>query len=261
MYLLGRPQPVATEQGIADGAGMRVVAIIQARLGSTRLPGKVLADLCGKPMLTHIVERVRRATKLDAVVVAYPLKDHDAMLAAINQRTDDGNPAGVGIYASQDDENDLVARYLSAAQAHHADIIVRICADNPCIDPAYLDHAVEEYMETCMPFVTNTTAACCGMLVDGVGAEVFSLSRLKWLDRKTQCKQVWREHPHKYFYDYNHLWPPANWHHDNTGIIRLDVNTQADLDFIRDIYEHVYPAHPQFTVEDVLAYLQVKRVL
>ena len=136
---------------------MNVVAIIQARMGSTRLPGKAMLPLAGKPMITRLVERVVRAKTLTRVVLAYPFKDHADMIAALNQRDDPGYNQGVGVYASKDDENDLVARYLSAAQAHHADVIVRIPGDNPCVDPAYIDQAVKTYLHEPNIYYSNTT--------------------------------------------------------------------------------------------------------
>ena len=87
--------------------------------------------------------------------------------------------------------------------------------------------------------------------VDGVGAEVFSVNRLQWLDQITQGHPDWREHPHLYFRDHGLGWLPK-------ADIRLDVNTQADFDFLRDIYDHF--GHHRFTTEDVVTYLVTKGV-
>lgn len=246
---------------------MRICAIIQARLGSTRFPRKVLADLCGKPMLAHIVERVSRAKRLDGIIVAYPLADHTDIIAALDRAEPD---SAFGIFASQGDENDLVGRYLAAAMSwgtwsdgacvrnRPPDIIVRVCADNPAVDPRYIDAAVEEYLTGRHIFYTNTVAWVMegrgGRYVDGLGAEVFSLSRLQLLDRLTQGDARLREHPHRWFYEHlPEVCDPSEGH-----AARLDVNTPAEYVFIKDIYEHVYPSTPQFTVDDVLAYLGTK---
>lgn len=248
---------------------MRVVAIIQARMGSTRLPGKAMLPLCGKPMVQHIIERVSRATKLDAVVLAVPQSDFETFRFV---------PMGYcRLFGVQCDENDLVTRYLSVATCQEADtdadIIVRVCADNPCIEPKYIDAAVEEYLSKPYVFYSNTTAhvyhawfgrkaaqypSTCGH-VDGLGAEVLSISRLRWLDKKTRGHNEWREHPHQYFYDFDEEGWGGHISVDfgtSYADLRLDVNTQADYDFIKDIYEHVYPQHPAFTIEDVLTYLE-----
>lgn len=242
---------------------MRIVAILQARMGSTRLPGKSMLPLAGKPMVTNIVERVCRATRLDAVVLAYPLADHDAMMTALDQRADDERDRPIGIYASQDPEQDLVARYLSAATAHSADLIVRICCDNPCIEPEYIDEAIRQYRLFPSVYYSNTTDAVSrgsfaegtfhNIFVDGIGCEVFSISRLKWLDDDTRAYPVegQREHIHRRFQDAAHggfTLLPAD--------IRLDVNTEADYLFIKDIYDHF--GHNRFHITDVLDYLDSK---
>ena len=230
---------------------MKVVAILQARMNSTRLPGKSLLPLGGAPMVQNIIERVRRATKLDAVVLAYPLADHESFKPILNRFV---NTRGVflGSYAFQGDENDLVARYLAAASTYQADIIVRVPCDNPCVDPAYIDELVERYGSQCKPFMSNTTALdhATGQFVDGVGAEIFSISRLKWLDRFTAGRAILREHPHRFFQlDGYGLLPNAD--------VRLDVNTMEDYVFIKGIYDHF--GHNQFTTAEVLMYLDTKQ--
>jgi spore coat polysaccharide biosynthesis protein SpsF (cytidylyltransferase family) len=148
------------------------------------------------------------------------------------------------VHAPLVDENDLVARYLTVAERCHADIIVRVPCDNPCIEPEYIDFAVERWMKDLSPFITNTTAGCGGKWVDGIGAEVFSISRLRWLDNATKyhTDPSLREHPHKYFCA--HL-PEAD--------IRLDVNTEEDYQFIKSIYNHF--GHNRFHISEVLDYL------
>ena len=238
---------------------MNVVAIIQARMGSTRLPGKAMLPLAGKPMITRLVERVVRAKTLTSVVLAYPFKDHADMIAALNQRDDPGYNQGVGVYASKDDENDLVARYLSAAQAHHADVIVRIPGDNPCVDPAYIDQAVKTYLHEPHIYYSNTTDLCGehnayhGWWLDGIGAEVFSVSRLQWLDAKLSKGDVYyREHPHAWFLDHR-------LYDLHQADYRLDVNDQNDYEFISSIYAHCYPSNHEFGANEIVEFLNAKK--
>ena len=212
---------------------MNIVAILQARMGSTRLPNKVLLPLAGKPMLKNIVERISRATMVKDVVLAVPAKDTGHFLGMAGQL------AGIG-----GDESDLIMRYLDVAITHRADIIVRVPCDNPCVDPGYIDRAIEAYLTGRHIFYANTVVDVGGVMVDGLGCEVFSVSRLKLLDTLTRNRPDYREHPHKWFYD--HL--PIR---DPDAHLRLDVNTLDDYHFIEKIYNHF--GHNRFTAAEILA--------
>jgi spore coat polysaccharide biosynthesis protein SpsF len=231
---------------------LRVVAIIQARVNSTRLPRKVLLPLCGKPMLQHIIDRVWRATRVDQVLTAVPDKDFDAIFNEMRVAS---------LYPYLRDENDLVGRYLAAAELSNADIVVRVCADNPCIQPEYIDAAVENYLEVPRIFFSNTVNRICGdryigPVVDGLGCEVLSLSRLKWLDQRTRGNAKWREHPHMFFEEYLQLGSYWEIDPERKPDLRLDVNDLKDYEFIKDIYEHCYPQNPNFGITEILAYLK-----
>ncbi len=198
-------------------------------------------------MVQQIIERVRRAQRLDQIVLAIPSRDLDAFLPFSELVSLSAFP----------DEDDLVGRYCEAASDYDADIIVRIPCDNPCVQPEYIDDAVNQYLTGNYIFNTNTQEWTHGEHVDGLGCEVFSVSRLKLLDRLTQGthseEQGYREHPHRWFYEHLGIWKPD-------ATIRLDVNTQADYDFIADIYNALYPTNPHFTITDILAYLDTKKV-
>lgn len=226
---------------------MRTIAILQARLGSTRLPGKVLLPLAGKSMLQNIIERVQRATTIHAVRLTYPVADQAEFILiveACRARTGQGFATrDVQGYAWWDDPRDLVGRYAETAMLSDADIIVRIPCDNPCIDPVFIDEAVRQYQQFPFVFYSNTTASVDGFAIDGIGAEVLSVSRLRWLDEKTRDVPEFREHPHKYFEATGLLDLPK-------ADLRLDVNTHADYEFISAIYDHF--GHNRFTTEEVL---------
>src|SRR5689334_21197696 len=219
---------------------MRIVAILQARTGSTRLPNKVLMPLAGKTMLQNIIERVQRSKLVQKVVVTCPLADEQVfypIIDACRHRDENGGVTNY-LYLDQwhDDPNDLVGRYLQAANIHNADLIVRIPCDNPCVDPLYIDLAIKQYLGWPQVYVSTMYFRLKDRVyLDGVGAEVVSFNRLQWLDQATTGDKFLREHPHKLFQD-QHLidgWEQyarcANY--DET--IRLDVNTQEDYEFIK----------------------------
>jgi spore coat polysaccharide biosynthesis protein SpsF (cytidylyltransferase family) len=220
---------------------MKIVGIIQARMGSTRLPGKMLLPLAGAPVIQRVLERVQRATMLDEIVLAAPAKDVDAFRASVSGR--------VWLYGYPGDEADLIDRYRCVAWSHRADVIVRIPGDNPCVDPDYIDDAVRRYLTTPSIFFSNTTDYVGPTAVDGIGAEVFSLSRLAWLDQRVGDRADWREHPHRYFEAYGlYTLPKAD--------LRLDVNTQEDYEYIRDLYDQMGSA--DFSSQQAVDYLLTK---
>lgn len=243
---------------------MKIVAILQARMGSSRLPGKMLLPLLDRPLVAQVIERVRRAPNLDMVVLAYPVADHHIFKPILNAYLD---TAGVplGAWAQQGDESNLVERYLGAARAYGADLIVRVPCDNPCIDPAYINVAVEEYLTTPHLWYSNTTAQCGQVWLDGIGCEISSVSRWQWLaERIAQepsgiVQALYREHPHQYFYDHDDLSGmiqiDGRFHHD---AVKLDVNTQSEYEKIRDLY--AYFGHNRFTSQEIVSYLSTQEV-
>ncbi len=112
----------------------QVVAIIQARLGSTRLPRKVLSPIGGVPMLEHVVRRVSEARSVNQVVVATTVSSRDDAIVSLCQDR--------GWSVSRGSEDDVLARYHAAAQSHGADVIVRVCSDCPLVDPELIDDVV-----------------------------------------------------------------------------------------------------------------------
>src|SRR5215831_801876 len=113
----------------------KTVGIIQARMGSSRLPGKVIMKIGGRPLLVYLVERISRARTLDAIVVATTTNPHDNLIIEECERR--------GIPNFRGSESDILGRYVSAARACEADVIVRVTADNPFTDPDSIDRVVD----------------------------------------------------------------------------------------------------------------------
>lgn len=161
---------------------MTTVAIIQARMTSTRLPGKVLADLCGRPMLAHMLERVARARRLDAVWVATTTNAADDPVAQLCQ--------ALGVAVFRGSESDVLGRYAQTAAQAKADVVMRLTADCPMMDPALIDEAVQAFESGRYDYFSN---AIRRSYPDGLDIEIFTRAALEEADAKSR-EPFQREH-------------------------------------------------------------------
>jgi spore coat polysaccharide biosynthesis protein SpsF len=232
----------------------RVVLVIQARMGSTRLPGKSMMDLAGAPLVGRILERVKRCTRLDEIVLAIPDTSKDSVLGDV------GRSYGVTVFAGS--ENDLVERYYQAALTSRADIVGRLPADNPVPEPSEIDRIVEHHLSLGRPgFSSNLSVIADSGYPDGIGAEMFDFSLLADA-RVRHTGQIEREHVHRNFFDYTTGTPvDASWCPISTipcppafrrPDLVLDVNTEAQYQFMRRLYEDLYPVNPRFHITDII---------
>jgi spore coat polysaccharide biosynthesis protein SpsF len=232
----------------------RVVLIIQARMGSTRLPGKSLMDLAGAPLVGRILERVKRCRRVDEIVLAIPDGPADRALADL------GRAYGVTVFAGS--ENDLLERYYQAAVAARADVVVRLPADNATPEPEEIDRIIAHHLSLGRPgFSSNLSVIGDSGYPDGIGAEVFDFSLLADArERHHDARR--REHVHLNFFDYTTQQPvDARWCPISTVAcpqafrrpdLVLDVNTQEQYEFMRQLYEALYPAKPEFHITDIV---------
>lgn len=204
---------------------MRKVAIIQARLTSTRLPAKVLADIVGKPMLHHVVTRVQAVPALDLVVVATSDEPADDPIADFC--------AEGGIACFRGSKDDVLDRYYQAAQQYRADVVLRVTADCPLIDPAVIAEVLDAYQQGGYDYVTNTMP---GTYPDGLDVEVFSLAALEqaWREARWQSD---REHVTPYIRNHPELFRLGNVAYtDDLSGLRWTVDQAQDLEFVRAVY-------------------------
>ncbi|MFZ1917433.1 MAG: aminotransferase class III-fold pyridoxal phosphate-dependent enzyme [Terriglobales bacterium] len=237
----GRPQALNWTSSSVDGP---TVAIIQARMGSTRLPGKSMAEIDGRPMLWHVAQRVKRASLVDRVVVATSTNRADDAIADMCRR--DGIPCYRG------SENDVLDRFYSAARAEKAAWVVRITADCPLIDPEVIDRVVRRFQRGDLDYASN---AMVRSYPDGLDTEVFSFSALEkaWHEA---TKTSEREHVTPYLR--SEKFRTANVESDSTSLYqhyRWTVDELQDLEFIRAVYRAMRDKG-EFGMKDVLELLE-----
>lgn len=207
---------------------MRVVAIIQARMGSTRLPGKVLQELAGEPMLVRVVERLRRANLIDEVLVATTDRASDDAIVAECQR--------YSVPAFRGNENDVLDRYCKAAQSAKAEIVVRITADCPLIDPEVTDKTIRAFLDNSPDYASNTLVRTYPR---GLDTEVISMPALMraWQQARRPYE---REHVTPYIFEHpaEFICLPVVGDQDYS-VHRWTVDTPEDFEFVQVIYERL----------------------
>lgn len=222
-----------------------VVAIIQARMGSTRLPGKVMADIAGYPMLWHVVDRLRKAQSIKQVVIATSDESTDNAIADFALRNT--------IECFRGSERDVLDRYYRAAERYKADVIVRITADCPLIDPQVVDKVVNAFLAGDYDYVSNTLRYT---YPDGLDTEVFSFVALQqtWKEARVPTD---REHVTPYIRTSGQFRILNVENEVDLSILdlRWTVDSQADLEFVRGIYARLGLKQQHFGLADVLRLL------
>lgn len=220
---------------------MKTVAIIQARMGSTRLPGKTMADLAGRPVLERVVNRTRRATLLDAVCVATTQRHEDDVVASL------ATELGVAVFRGS--EADVLSRYVGAAKATGADTCVRVTADCPLIDPTIIDLVIQSFRDAQggADYASNRLRATYPR---GLDTEVFSSWALREADREA-VEPFDRTHVTTFLYR-----TPGRFrlvgveNEENLSAWRWTLDEPDDLCFVREVYDALGP-RDDFGAEDV----------
>jgi spore coat polysaccharide biosynthesis protein SpsF len=212
----------------------RTIAIIQARMSSSRLPGKVLMDINGLPMLAWVVERARRARTLDGVMVATTTDPSDDAIEAFCQQR--------GYAVSRGSLLDVLDRYYHAALAARAQVIVRLTADCPLMDPDLIDEMVFKFCEARVDFAADRLPPPWKRTIPiGLDIEVCSFTALEraWKEAKEPFE---REHVMPYFYDQDGRFRILVVEHaPDYGSLRWTVDTAEDLEVLRRITAHFSP--------------------
>jgi spore coat polysaccharide biosynthesis protein SpsF len=226
---------------------MQIDAIIQARVGSTRLPGKIFKKILGKPLLWHVVERVRAAKKIKRIIIATTLNPQD------NKIVDFAKKMKLPWFCGS--EKDVLDRYYQTGKNFGSEIIVRVTSDDPFKDPKLIDKFVGEFLKRkgTIDYLSNTIEPT---YPEGLDLEIFSFKALKkaWQEAKKPSE---REHVTPYIYKHPNKFRLFSLKHkENLSHFRWTIDYPQDLKFAREIYKRLYPKKKIFTMEDVLDLLQ-----
>lgn len=223
----------------------KIVAIIQARMGSSRFPGKTMIDLAGEPLLARVIRRVRRAGTLAETIIATTTEPTDDVIATFCHEH--------GTACFRGSENDVLDRYYRAACQHHAHAVVRITADCPLIDPGLIDSVVELFIRSEeLDYASNVFPH--RRYPRGLDTEIVRFDVLEKLWRETSDPTS-REHVTAFIHRHPDQFRTGcvSCPHDYSHM-RWTVDTEDDFELIRRIYEHF--RHDAFSWKDVLALLQ-----
>jgi len=224
----------------------KIVASIEARMDSSRLPGKVLHEVCDIPALAHMIRRLKRSSFIDEIIIATTVKPNDIKICELAQKE------GVKYY--QGSEVDVLARVVETHQKCETDIIVELSGDCPLIDPYWVDRTIEKFLSKEWDFVSN----CIPMTFPrGLDCKVFYYYDLKWMMDNINDGAV-REHVSLYFYEEEGRY--------NIGTIeapewlrfpdyRWTLDTKEDFELIKTIFEELYPKNNFFASRDIMRFI------
>jgi len=226
---------------------MNIVCIIQARMGASRFPNKVLSDLHGKPMLVRQIERIMQSKLIDTVVVATSNSITDNPIKTLCDEH---------YYACfRGSENNVLERYYKAAFAFEADIVVRVTGDCPLIDPEVTDKVIQYYLDNDFDYVSNTLTPT---YPDGLDTQVFSFYVLAKANREATTK-LEREHVIPYIKNHPDIFSTANVEcEQDLSHMRWTVDYPKDLEFVRKVYKELYKKNKLFKFKDILKLLKEK---
>jgi len=216
-------------------------AIIQTRMTSTRLPGKVLENIAGKAMVWHVINRLSFSKKIDDIILAIPTTKESNVLEDFAR---DHN-----LKCFRGSEEDVLLRFYGAAKEFGCDVIVRVTSDCPLIDPEIVDLIIEKYQK--VDYASNTLERS---FPRGLDAEVFSFSVLEKAHKEAK-EYYQREHVTPYIYEHPEIFKLYSVKAEGKlkrPDLRLTVDTKEDLELVREIYKHLYNPQKIFLTKEVI---------
>lgn len=227
-----------------------ILGILQARVSSTRLPGKVLKEILGVPMIVRQVERVRRSALVDRFVLATSTDASDDPLEQLCLEN--------GVPCFRGSLEDVLDRFYQAAAKYKPDHVVRLTGDCPLADPDLIDEVIDFHLKGGFDYTSNALEPS---FPDGLDVEVFRFSCLEkaWREAKRPSQ---REHVTLYMYQNPDLFNIGSFKNStDRSSLRWTVDEPQDFEFISKIYKGLYHSNPHFTTSDVLAFLEENKEL
>ncbi|MDD3068190.1 MAG: glycosyltransferase family protein [Acholeplasmataceae bacterium] len=219
---------------------MKTLAIIQARMGSTRLPNKVLLDLNGKSVLERVIERVQKSDYIDEVIVATTIAKHDLAIVKLCAEKN------IRVFCGSED--DVLDRYYQCAKLLSPDYVIRITADCPLIDSEIIDLVISTHLNSGSDYTSNTLHPT---YPDGLDVEIMKFSVLEeaWMKAILASQ---REHVTQYII-HNDAYVKSSVVNDiDYGNERWTLDTENDYRFIKCVYDNLYVKNPEFRMKNVL---------
>jgi len=232
----------------------KIVAVIQARMGSTRLPGKALLPIEGHPALWHIVQRLRRVGRIDEIIVATTVEKGDDAIDSYCRKE--------GVECSRGSEMDVLDRYYKVARDSNADYVIRVTADCPLLDPAIVTKLITYFFEGGYDHCSVAAGASAskdgfvGRFPDGLDAEIFSFRALEqaW---KESSLPLHREHVTPFIWQQPDRFKLGQMKSEKDyGHLRLTVDNEEDYALVSWIYQNLYHENRNFDLQDILKLLE-----
>ncbi len=224
---------------------MNIIAMIQARMGSSRLSGKVLHDLCGEPVLTHVINRVKASNKVTETVVLTTVNKLDLPIIKLCSEKN------IRVFAGS--EEDVLDRYYQFSKLCAVDHIIRITSDCPFMDPEVIDHIIDEHIKNNNDYTSNTLIET---YPDGEDVEIFTFAVLEkaWREAKLLSE---REHVTPYIKKNEDIFKLKNIEYkENLSDKRWTLDNKEDFEFISKIYDVLYNQNPLFGMKEILEFLK-----
>ena len=220
-----------------------IIAIIQARMGSTRLPGKVLMEVNDRPLLAHQLDRISKSKKLDRVVVATSILEKDDEIEAFCK--------DYGIDCYRGSENDVMSRYYECSKQYNPDTIVRMTADCPLIDPEIIDAVVQKFDDDDVDYCANTVPPETSKFPDGSDIEIFSIKALEMANTEVQDEHR-REHVTFQFWQDEKYVSSQYTQEKDWSKYRITVDYPEDFEVVEYVFKELNSKNIFGTLKEVI---------